>query len=530
MKPLAILFVAALLLGACATGVAPSTTPPSDPDPTPTSPTTVADDAGPADALEELERAQATWAARAPADYTVRKTCIGCAEETVAVRSGELVSLGSQELLTIERVFSQIEEAIGDGADVQVTYDDDLGYPTALFIDADGDDIAEVDVQYTDLEAMPIVATLEELLEAREKWEALGLDDYRYLFRADCTCTEEGTFEVTVRDGRAVEELPVDDAARRSTQISPGTLDAAFDDLEDWFTDSSDLIEEGILEVDVRMDPELGYPRWFRVVAEGLDDDGPLADRFEIIVTTDLIGFVEEAEDTIDEGDLDALAGARDRWLAAGLTDYRYEIEYQCLCPTAARGPFEVTIRNGAFWSAVAPPDEGFRDGALYDAMTIEQAFDVIEEAIRAGTDVDVRYDLATGQPLDVVIDPEAVAVDGGLAFSITPVTVLDPLGRLDLTALAGPQCPVQRQPPDPACEDKPVVGAEIVLTRAGSDIKIPVFTDVNGRIFVSLEPGTWIVTPQPVEGLLGTAEATEVTIRPNRVTEVVAGYDTGIR
>ncbi|MDH3251101.1 MAG: DUF6174 domain-containing protein, partial [Acidimicrobiia bacterium] len=444
-------------------------------------------------------------------------------------RSGEVVALGSRHLLTIERVFRQIEDAIRDGADVQVTYDDVLGYPTVLTIDVDRDDIAEVDLQYTDLEAMPIVTTLEELLEAREKWEALRLDDYRYLFKADCTCTEEGTFEVTVRDGRAAEELPLDDAARRSRQISPGTLDAAFDDLEDWFTDSSDLIEEGILEVDVRMDPQFGYPRWFRVVAEGLDDDGSLADRFEIIVTTDLIGPVDEVE-TTDAGDLEALAGAYDRWLNAGLTDYRFGIEYHCRCTAAGRGPFEVTIRGGEFWSAVAPPDEGFKDGVLFDAMTIEQVFDVIEEAIGAGTDVEVRYDTATGQPLDVVIDPEAVAVDGGLAFTITPLTVLDPLGILDLIAVAGPQCPVQKFPPDPGCADLPVEGAEIVLTQAGSDVKIPVLTDANGRISIGLEPGLWIVTPQPVEGLLGTAEATEITIRSQRVTEVTAGYDTGIR
>jgi hypothetical protein len=50
--------------------------------------------------------------------------------------------------------------------------------------------------------------------------------------------------------------------------------------------------------------------------------------------------------------------------------------------------------------------------------MTIEQAFDVIERAIGAAMDVEVRYDTATGQPLNVVVDPEAVAVDGGVGPS----------------------------------------------------------------------------------------------------------------
>jgi hypothetical protein len=73
-----------------------------------------------------------------------RGEVLGCADEIVAVHSGEVVSLGSQQLLTIARVFGQIEDAIRDGADVQVTYDD-LGSPTVLTIDLDQDDVAEVD-------------------------------------------------------------------------------------------------------------------------------------------------------------------------------------------------------------------------------------------------------------------------------------------------------------------------------------------------------------------------------------------------
>ncbi|MDH3190645.1 MAG: DUF6174 domain-containing protein, partial [Acidimicrobiia bacterium] len=421
MKPSVVLLALALLTSACAIDDTPSSTVPDEPD------------GSPVEELAALGNARAAWQALAPADYTFTATCDGCTSQTVAVRSGEIVSLASQTQTTVDDVFEEIEAAIRGGADVQVSYDVDLGYPIAVSIDTDRDGLLDVDSRYDDLEAMPIVTTLEELLAARQLWEALGLKDYRYLFRADCTCSEEGTFEVTVRDGRVTEERPLDEAAQQSRQLSPGSLDAAFDDLEDWFTDSAALIDEGILEVDVRMDPQFGYPRWFRVVAEGLDSDGPLAERFEIVVTTDLIGPIEKLEGSVDQGDLAELAAASSRWTAAGLTDYRYAVEYHCECPVSTSGPFEITIRNGQFWSAAVPPGGGFQDSALYDALTIDQVLDLIDRAIQDGTDVEVVYDGGTGQPLHVMIDPEAVAVDGGLAFSITPLVVLAPLGFLDL-------------------------------------------------------------------------------------------------
>ncbi len=519
MKLWALVLAGLLLLGGCA--------------PDATVPTSIPDEPEPARLLAALGDAQARWSSAAPSDYTVTESCVGCSDQTVAVRSGEVVSLTAEDQQTVDEIFSQIEDAIGEGATVEATFDDDLGYPTSVTIDYDGDGVPEVDIRYSDLQAMPIVTTLEELLDARARWEALGFDDYVYIFRADCTCSEEGTFQVTVIDGRVTEELALDDAARASRQISPGSLDAAFDDLEDWFTDSQALIDEGILEVDVRMDPEFGYPRWFRVVGAGLDEEGPLSERFEIIVTTDLVGPIdppESSEPTIDQEDLAALVEAGTRWRDAELTDYRYEIEFHCECLESARGPFEVIVREGEVSSSGPLSDSTSADSTYAPSLTIEDVFDLIERAIQERTDVEVTYDLVTGQPLDVVIDPEAVAVDGGQAFTLTPVTVIGPEGFLRIAALAGPQCPVQQSPPDPDCEDAPVAGAEIVLTRSGLDGELRLTTDVLGVASIKLEPGVWTITPLDVDGLLGTAPPVEVLVQSGRLAEVVVMYDTGIR
>ncbi len=482
--------------------------------------------------LDALASARERWASAAPEDYTLSESssCAGCTphQRTLAVRRGEVVSLASSDQATVEDVFDTIERSLRDGATVEVEYDEKLGYPKRVVIDLEGDGTPDVELVYSDLAAMPIVASLEELLAARAKWEALRLDSYRYVLRADCTCPEGGTFEIEVRNGRVESVTPLDDAARASS-IHPGPLDDAFDDLETWFTDSADLIEEGILAVEVRMDPDLGYPRWFRIDAD-IGGDEPFSGPLQMVITIDLVPLATpggEPEPPPGDDAADRLREAKAVWDSAGLTDYRFVVTVHCECPPEVAGPFEITVRNGKFWSA------GWQGGetpADPEPITIEDAFDVIATAIAAGTEVLVSYDPTYGHPLDVVIDPAAVAVDGGLAFSITAFTPLERLGFIRGTALAGPQCPVLRDPPEPACEDKPVAGAAISITWPPSKVVIPVTTSEGGVFFIALDPGVYVVTAQPVDGLLGTPEPVEVTVVAARTTEIELAYDTGIR
>ena len=483
--------------------------------------------------LSELGAARERWEVSAPGDYTfaARSSCVGCDafEGTVAVRDGEVVSLASPpSVLAVDRAFEEIERSVLRGDSVEVVYDDVLGYPARVRIDRDGDGSPDVDFEYDDVEAMPIVRTLGELLDARSRWESLALDTYRYIFRADCTCPEGGTMEVEVRDGSVYAVVPLDEAAR-SGGLAPGTLEGAFDDLEMWFVDSAPLIGEGILAVDVRMDPELGYPRWFEVSAADLDDDafeGP----FTIVVTIDLVlpyRPIDRVEPPASDADRAALTAALATWDATGPIDYEFSLAVHCECPANVAGPFLITVRSGEFVSAAWAGGEGAGSPVV---VSIDDAFARIAAAIEAGTDVDVTYDETLGHPQRVIIDPEAVAVDGGLAFTISDLRTVEPLGFLSGLALAGPQCPVQTFPPDPACEDRPVAGAGISITRPPDKALIPVTTDGAGGFLVALPPGVYVVTPQPVPGLLGTAEPVTVTVVSGRTVSVELSYDTGIR
>jgi hypothetical protein len=102
--------------------------------------------------------------------------------------------------------------------------------------------------------------------------------------------------------------------------------------------------------------------------------------------------------------------------------------------------------------------------------------------------------------------------------------------GGVLLEVLAGPVCPVEPFPPDPACAPRPVAGAEMVLfDSAGLEIGRGL-TDGEGRVALTVEPGAYYIEPQPVEGLMGTPEAIAFSAYPGAEMLLRLNYDTGIR
>lgn len=98
------------------------------------------------------------------------------------------------------------------------------------------------------------------------------------------------------------------------------------------------------------------------------------------------------------------------------------------------------------------------------------------------------------------------------------------------LTAVAGPVCPVEMDPPDPACAPKAVSGAVVRILDAAGDEIGRAQLDARGFAFLDLPGGDYVLEAQPVEGLLGTPEALRVTVVDGAGTPVELEYDTGIR
>jgi hypothetical protein len=96
---------------------------------------------------------------------------------------------------------------------------------------------------------------------------------------------------------------------------------------------------------------------------------------------------------------------------------------------------------------------------------------------------------------------------------------------------MAGPTCPVVTDPPDPACDDRPVAGARIVVIDGEGDEVASAVTGEEGMFSVELEPGRYELVAQPIEGLLGTAPPVSVVVVAGTDSEpLTLVYDTGIR
>jgi hypothetical protein len=94
----------------------------------------------------------------------------------------------------------------------------------------------------------------------------------------------------------------------------------------------------------------------------------------------------------------------------------------------------------------------------------------------------------------------------------------------------AGPTCPVS-QPGDPACADRPVSGAVLVVTTAVGAEVARATSAVDGTFSLSLAPGDYILVPQPVSGLMGTAQPIPFRVAGDSAPQPLdVSYDTGIR
>lgn len=128
-----------------------------------------------------------------------------------------------------------------------------------------------------------------------------------------------------------------------------------------------------------------------------------------------------------------------------------------------------------------------------------------------------------------LLIAASAVLITACGMFGVAPAPPPPGTG-VAITAAAGPTCPVETIPPDPACAPRPVAGATILIKAGDDTIVATLVTDANGTASVALMPGTYAVEPQPAAGLMGTAAPQDVTVVNGAMAPVLLAYDTGIR
>jgi hypothetical protein len=99
---------------------------------------------------------------------------------------------------------------------------------------------------------------------------------------------------------------------------------------------------------------------------------------------------------------------------------------------------------------------------------------------------------------------------------------------RIKLTA--GPVCPVERDPPDPACAPRAVANAEVTVFAADGSEVGSTTSAADGTVAFDLEKGAYYVVAQSVDGLMGTPEPQAFSVAGGGQLDLVMGYDTGMR
>lgn len=131
-------------------------------------------------------------------------------------------------------------------------------------------------------------------------------------------------------------------------------------------------------------------------------------------------------EPTISEDPTDTsearqqLAASRERFRTTVGESYQYDYRNNCFCGPDTRLPVRVTIRNGARVSVVTLEDAApIPPNRWGDFLTVEEAFDTIEQALNDGAaTIQAVYDETLGYPREVFIDFDERIADEEQGFT----------------------------------------------------------------------------------------------------------------
>jgi hypothetical protein len=122
-----------------------------------------------------------------------------------------------------------------------------------------------------------------------------------------------------------------------------------------------------------------------------------------------------------------------------------------------------------------------------------------------------------------------ALVVSAGCS---TPVDVISS-GNSGIrgTVLLGPNCPVEREPPDPKCADKPYQTRLTITTPDGATFVKEFESDSNGTFRVAVFPGDYAIRSAAAANTLPYCQSEgTITVVAENFTETTVHCDTGIR
>ncbi|TSC69065.1 MAG: hypothetical protein G01um101456_360 [Parcubacteria group bacterium Gr01-1014_56] len=117
------------------------------------------------------------------------------------------------------------------------------------------------------------------------------------------------------------------------------------------------------------------------------------------------------------------------------------------------------------------------------------------------------------------------------IAISYEPRTEPSSTSGIKGTVMLGPTCPVMRDPPDPACADKPYKTTLVLTTPDGARVLKTFSSDEKGVFSLQVQPGDYAIRSAAAANILPYCASTgSIKVRAGIYTTANVSCDTGIR
>ena len=120
------------------------------------------------------------------------------------------------------------------------------------------------------------------------------------------------------------------------------------------------------------------------------------------------------------------LQAARATWSVSGVHSYRFTLTRSAFLAPGYGGPARITVTDGVVTKVEPAGENEIAAGAFDNCDTIEELFARAQSGIETdGATVSGAYDLTTGVPKTISVDPIPLAADDEVAYIVSDFKAL---------------------------------------------------------------------------------------------------------
>jgi heat shock protein HslJ len=338
------------------------------------------------------------------------------------IGSDDVISKEIQEQIkTVDSLFALIEKAITDSVSIEVTYNEEFGYPETAKID---------------LEQLAVDGGLHITLSNLEiKESLLALDDVTWTLKSfDSIAGPQPIIENTnISLSIDMQNMQLDGMGGCNNYSADFVLDDANHNMTISNIISTQLAcnEPGnIMQQEQRYFSILEQIQFFTFEKTTLN----------MVVGGDAGLNFEANQNSADEpkaghssNDLALLQSAKTNWNSHSGQYYTIQSQRFCNCVPEMSAEMKISVLDNAILSAFDIGSDDVIPTAIREEIkTVDSLFALIEKAISESVSIEVTYNEEFGYPETAKIDLEKLAVDGGLHITLSNIEIKNSLHALD--------------------------------------------------------------------------------------------------